>query len=114
VTRQRKPVADRRLNPITGVETSVVLFGYLDTTLGVVHAINTQGRPDESRVIGPHVKGTEPLERPMGRIKGEAVIIRGKPHPISAGQFFSSGPRENERKNGIVMIDASALETGPG
>jgi len=113
VSRTRKPVSDRRLNPITGEETSSVLFGYLDVDQGIVHAINTQGRPDEGRVIGPYVKGVATLEKPMGRIKGEAVIIRGKPHPIAAGQFFRSGPRENERKNGIVLIDASAIETGP-
>ncbi|PZR95245.1 MAG: hypothetical protein DI537_05515 [Stutzerimonas stutzeri] len=113
MTGANRPVTARRLNPITGVETSAVLFGYLDLTLGLVHAVNAQGRPDEGKVIGPYVKGSEPLERPMGRMRGEAVIIRGKPHPICAGQFHRDGPRENERKNGIVMIDASALETGP-
>lgn len=112
----KKPPAklgDRNLNPITEKATSSILFGYLDLTLGIVYAVNTQGRPDEAQVIGPHVKGTGDIKKPLGKFEGEAVLIKGKPHPICAGQYFRNGPRENERKNGVVLIDATAIETGP-
>jgi hypothetical protein len=82
-------------------------------TVGIIYAVSCQGRLDETKVIGPYVKGTGEIQKPLGKFKGEAVIIKGKPHPICAGQYFRSGSRENERKNGVVLIDATAIETGP-
>lgn len=93
------------MNPLTGAPTQRVLFGYLNIDLGVIHAVNERGRPDEDRVIGIYRGGSGDPEPPMGRCEGEAVTIDGKSHPICTGMYNKFG----RRTHGVVLIDATNL-----
>ncbi|GHE76704.1 hypothetical protein GCM10019059_39950 [Camelimonas fluminis] len=97
------------MNQLTGAPTTRVLFGYLSLDESLIHAVDQRGRPDTDRLIGVYRPGTEPPMLPMGKSLAEAIVIEGKSHPICAGMTDKAG----RRKNGVVLIDATHLQTGP-
>lgn len=101
-------------NPLGIPATHRVAFGYLRCALGMVHAVDTQGKPDENRLVGLYRSGQGKPADELSAAAGEAVRVDGRFRRVIAGQVWPRNhPREGERRDGVVLIDLDSADDGP-
>lgn len=96
-------------NPLTIPATHRVAFGYLRINLGMVHAVDRHGRPDEEHLVGSYRSGTGlPIcdQSLLGAARDEAVRINGTYRRVLTGQVWPKDtPLAGQRRDGVVLID---------
>ncbi|MPR05672.1 hypothetical protein [Microvirga tunisiensis] len=83
--------------PSAAKKPKAVAFGFLNRHLGLILGLTPEGRSDENRQIGSYVPGNT-QNHPI-----EGVLVKGTLLPILRGQ----SDKEGQRKDGIVLIDAT-------
>ncbi len=107
---KREPVT----NPLGIPATHRVAFGYLRVALGMVHAVDTHGKPDETRLVGLYRSGKGKPANELSPVPGEAVRIDGRFRRVVAGQVQPKDTaREGERRDGVIVIDLDSLADEP-
>jgi hypothetical protein len=101
-------------NPLGIPATHRVAFGYLRDALGMVHAVDAQGRPDETRLVGLYRSGQGHPPHELSAAAGEAVRIDGRFHRVIAGQVWpAKHQRAGQRRDGVLLIDLDSPADTP-